>query len=777
MVDAQTRLSSVLGKTAGNLERAKGIRTVGQMLEFLPRTYLDPARPTQFAALPDGEYVVVLAVVRHVVSRQMRQRRGKMLVATVTDEQGGELDLTFFTSYGHETALLPGRRVICSGTVGSFGIGTARRIQLTHPDYQVIAEDGQGAAAGYAEGPIAVYSQVRGLTSMKIAAAMELVLHATADLPDPVPAAVRLRHGLPSLRESYRMVHQPLSEDEHRKGRWRLRWQEAFVLQAALAELRRSSRAVPAVPRVATPGGLAEQFGQRLPFALTAGQEEVLAEITDDLSGTSPMHRLLQGEVGSGKTVVALLAMLAVVDAGGQAALLAPTEVLAVQHHRSILRLLGPLGEGGLLGGAADGTRVALLTGSQNARERREMLLQAASGEAGIVVGTHALIQEHVQFADLGLVVVDEQHRFGVEQRDALRAKGTSAPHVLVMTATPIPRTVAMTVFGDMETSTLRELPQGRQPITTHVVPGDHDSWLQRTWLRVAEEVAAGGQVYVVCPRIGAEDDPDLPRGADLGPGAPLEPRPPADDPTASAASRVAADDDVEPWVWELEDDADAHLQGEPGTDTDPAARPPELHGVHQVVRALRHLTATAPLRLGLLHGRMTAEDKDAVMSDFAQGRLDVLVATTVIEVGVDVPNATAMVVLDADRFGISQLHQLRGRVGRGGKPGLCLLITQRGAAPAAERLAAVAATTDGFALARLDLELRREGDVLGSSQSGRQSGLRHLRLTRDEEIIVAAHEAAWQVVDDDPDLERHPALQAELARLDADRAAFLERG
>ena len=565
------------------------------------------------------------------------------------------------------------------------------------------------------------------------------MLHDLTSLPDPIPEHVREQVGLPGLLEAYRLVHRPATEAEHRRGRWRLKFQEAFVVQAQLARARRSADAVPATPRTPRAGGLVDALRERLPYTLTAGQGEVLAEVLDDLGRGTPMHRLLQGEVGSGKTVLALLAMLTVVDSGGQAALLAPTEVLAAQHHRSILDLLGPIAEGGMLGGMEGGTRVALLTGSQGAAERKANLLAAASGEAGIVIGTHALIQDKVSFAELGLVVVDEQHRFGVEQRDALRAKaGEAAPHVLVMTATPIPRTVAMTVYGDMTTSTLRELPRGRQPITSHVVPGHAPKWVPRTWRRVAEEVEAGGQVYVVCPRIGEVDDPDLPGAHDEGPGLPIPPS--------------------------TEEGADADAQ---------------LHGVHQVARSLRSIAPTRRLVVEELHGRMVAEDKDGIMRAFGEGRIDVLVSTTVIEVGVDVPNATMMIVLDADRFGISQLHQLRGRVGRGGKPGLCLLVTQgEGTDPATmERLEAVAATTDGFELARLDLETRREGDVLGASQSGGRSGLRFLRLSRDEELIVQAHDLAWATVEADPELEQHPDLAAELQRLDEERAAFLERG
>jgi ATP-dependent DNA helicase RecG len=486
-----------------------------------------------------------------------------------------------------------------------------------------------------------------------------------------------------------------------------------------------------------------EAFDARMPFQLTAGQQEVSAEIARDLARAHPMHRLLQGEVGSGKTVVALRAMLSVIDSGGQAALLAPTEVLAQQHFRSITSMLGDLAEGGMLGGSDIGTRVTLLTGSQPAGIRRKALLDAASGDAGIVVGTHALIQEHVQFFDLGLVVVDEQHRFGVEQRDALRGKGKQPPHTLVMTATPIPRTVAMTVFGDMETSTLSELPLGRSPIATHVV--SNPRWFQRTWERVAEEVRAGHQTYVVCPRIG-----------DLDPDSGVA-HPPGD------STGDWSDEDVDV-SFDLDESAPASVR--------------ELRSVLEMEAELRDNPALAGLRISILHGRMAADDKDEVMRGFAAGTIDVLVATTVIEVGVDVANATVMVIMDADRFGISQLHQLRGRVGRGSSPGLCLLVTETESEQVRHRLDAVAATNDGFTLARLDLEQRREGDVLGATQSGVKSQLRLLRLLRDEDLILAAREDAFAIVTADPDLEGHPALRDLIASaLDDEQAAYLERG
>ena len=798
MTTLDTKLRTIIAKAATNLAKRE-IITVRDLLEFWPRRYLDPTRPTDFSSLQIGEYVVVLAFVKTAVTRKMKSRRGSMLIATIEDREGNELELTFFSAWGHQDALVPGRLVLAAGTVSYYEDSRGGRLQLTHPEYEAVRRGGHTPGA-FDEGPIPVYAPVPKMNSMKVAQAVDLVLHSLEPVPDPIPVEVRAKHGLPPLDRAFAMLHQPRSVQDERKGRWRMKFQEAFVLQAALARLRHSSDALPAVPRTPVTGGVAEQFRERLPFQLTDGQERVLTEIRQDLERTVPMNRLLQGEVGSGKTVVALLAMLTVIDAGGQAALLAPTEVLAAQHHRSITALLGPLAEAGLLGGAADGTRVAFLTGSQSAAERRANLLMAASGEAGIVVGTHALIQDHVQFAELGLVVVDEQHRFGVEQRDALRTKADGhTPHTLVMTATPIPRTVAMTVFGDMETSTLIEVPRGRQPITTHVVRGHQPNWVERTWSRVAEEVARGGQVYVVCPRIGQPDDPDLPDGATLGPGGPITraqeegggPAPGTGTGTGTggkttssnslgSASPSSTSQSSSPQSsTSLGDDLfdDETLTWEGDADEEEKSGRAELHGVLQVQRALRELPATADLRIGILHGRQSPEEKDAVMQSFSSGEIDVLVATTVIEVGVDVPNATQMVVIDADRFGISQLHQLRGRIGRGSKPGLCLLMSQSAESLSLERLEAVAATTDGFQLARLDLAQRREGDVLGASQSGRRSGIRLLRLSRDEDLIVTAHEDAWQIVGQDPDLAGHPELRAELDRMDAERAAFLERG
>ncbi|MBK7721554.1 MAG: ATP-dependent DNA helicase RecG [Austwickia sp.] len=752
MAGLQTPLTRLLpADVARKLAAHRDLRTAGDLLWFLPRRYLDLR--TEVAELVPGSYAVFVGTVLSATARPMRQRRGRLLSVTVRSGEH-EIDVAFFSAHGHERKLLPGASGLFAGTVGAYG----GRLQLTHPAYQMLGaddpDDAQGLIPGVADQRyMPVYREVKNLPSWKIGRAVAMVLDALDPLVDPVPADILQRRGLPGLGEAFARVHAPVELRGHGRNLWppelaRLRYDEALMMQVLLARRRLAHRSSPARPRRPRPGGLLEAFDARLPFELTAGQRAVGEELSEDLARDWPMHRLLQGDVGSGKTVVALRAMLAVVDAGGQAAMLAPTEVLAAQHHRSITTMMGDLAEGGLLGGADQGTRVALLTGSQTTAQRRRALLQAASGEAGIVVGTHALIQEGVGFFDLGLAVVDEQHRFGVAQRDALRGKAQDSsaadPHVLVMTATPIPRTVAMTVFGDMDVSVLTELPAGRSPITTHVV--DKPAWLARTWARVAEEVAAGHQAYVVCPRIDDDAADSQPHPADEA----LEsPEPPDDNHEALPAARSVME-----------------LQGLLATE-------PSLAG----------------LAVDILHGRLPAEAKESVMAAFTAGDIDVLISTTVIEVGVDVPNATVMVVMDAERFGVSQLHQLRGRIGRGTAPGLCLLVT-RAQGPALERLHQVAATTDGFEVARIDLEQRREGDVLGARQSGRSS-LRLLRLTGPEErdpygltradldrLIQEAREDAAEVVGDDPDLHRHPELAAAIgALLDDEQAAYLERG
>ncbi len=733
MLQESSRLTKVIrANQAAKFAKDRGIETVGDLLGFWPRRYR--TKESNLKDLSIGEYAVVVAEVKSVDVVPMRNRRGRRLTAVITDGTH-DLDITFFSAYGHERALTVGARCLFAGTVGSY----RGRRQLAHPGYTPLDDLDRGERSDL----IPIYRRVGNLHTWTVTEIVRGVLTELQDAADPLPAGLLARRGLPSRIEALRGIHTPGSWDEVERSRHRMRYEEALILQATLAQRRSRATGERTRPRAARQGGVLEAFDARLPFELTAGQREVGQAIGTDLAREVPMQRLLQGEVGSGKTVVALRAMLAAVDAGGQAALLAPTEVLAAQHHRTITAMLGDLAEGGLLGGSDIGTRVALLTGSQATAARRRALLDIVSGDAGIVVGTHALIQEKVDFHDLALVVVDEQHRFGVEQRDALRGKGATPPHLLVMTATPIPRTVAMTVFGDLETSTLRELPAGRAPITTHVVPLELPAWVQRTWERVAEEVRAGRQAYVVCPRIGDDDEPD---------------------------AEMAFVSEPSP-----EDDED----GDDGEGAGGGSRPERpLASVYAVHAALADDPALSGLTIETLHGRMAPEDKDAVMRRFQAGEVDVLVSTTVIEVGVDVGNASVMVIMDADRFGVSQLHQLRGRVGRGGHPGLCLLLTGSDAETARTRLDAVAASTDGFELARLDLAQRREGDVLGAAQSGRRSQLQFLHILEHEDVIEAAREDAMALVADDPDLTGHPDLARLLAdRLDAEQAAYLERG
>ncbi|HEX6469982.1 MAG TPA: ATP-dependent DNA helicase RecG [Streptosporangiaceae bacterium] len=767
-------LRSVVGdRTAKVLADGLGLHTTGDLLHHYPRRYATRGELTDLAGLSDGEDVTVLAEVLTARRRRMRQRKGDILEVVVTDGRG-RLTLTFFGRGVHEPdkELKPGFRGMFAGRISTYG----GRRQLTHPEYHVLpggADAGGTGGAGtrvlaaareFADELIPVYPATKGMTSWRIARCVSMILDTVDIGADSMPEPIRRRHDLIGLREAYEGIHRPADLAVARRARERLRWDEAFVVQAALARRRRAAATLPARPRARVEGGLLDAFDARLPFRLTAGQLAVGAEIAADLAAEHPMHRLLQGDVGAGKTVVALRAMLQVVDAGGQAALLAPTEVLAQQHHRSIMTLLGPLAQAGQLGGADEATRAVLLTGSQGAKARRAALLDAASGAAGIVVGTHALLQEHVQFADLGLVVVDEQHRFGVEQRDALREKVAGGrPHVLVMTATPIPRTVAMTVFGDLDTSTLTQLPDGRAAISTHVVPPERPHYLRRAWERIREEVAAGRQVYVVCPRIGDQEGADEDIDEDLIDGD-------VDEGAGAAGQDDFAQDDPAQDDFAQDDFAQDDFAQDGGEQ--------RTWSVADVLPRLEEDWLPG-LRIGVLHGRLPADEKDATMRRFAAGEFDVLLATTVIEVGVDVPNATVMMIMDADRFGVSQLHQLRGRVGRGALPGLCLFVTRSpGGTKARERLDAVAATTDGFELARLDLEQRREGDVLGAAQSGRRSSLKLLTLLKDEELIRTARDEANALIDGDPDLTRHPVLAAELAALvDDDRAEYLEKG
>ncbi|MFI6566608.1 ATP-dependent DNA helicase RecG [Streptomyces sp. NPDC050534] len=731
----QQPLKSVLGPaTAKVMAEHLGLHTVGDLLHHYPRRYEERGQLTHLADLPMDEHVTVVAMVADArlhtfASAKAPRGKGQRLEVTITDGSG-RLQLVFFGNGVHKPhkELLPGTRAMFSGKVSVFN----RRLQLAHPAYELLRGDGDETVETWAGALIPIYPATAKLESWKIGKALQTVLPGAQDAVDPLPPALREGRGLVTLPEALLKIHRPHTKADIEDARSRLKWDEAFVLQVALARRRHADAQLPAVARRPKPSGLLTAFDDRLPFTLTDGQQKVSEEIFDDLATEHPMHRLLQGEVGSGKTMVALRAMLAVVDAGGQAAMLAPTEVLAQQHHRSVVEMMGELAEGGMLGGAEHATKVVVLTGSMGTAARRQAMLDLATGEAGIVIGTHALIEDKVQFHDLGLVVVDEQHRFGVEQRDALRGKGKQPPHLLVMTATPIPRTVAMTVFGDLETSVLDQLPAGRSPIASHVVPAaDKPHFLARAWERVREEVGNGHQAYVVCPRIG--DDIDEP--------------------------------------------ADPKKSGKKASPEDEAEKRPPLAVVDVAAQLAKG--PLEGLRVEVLHGRMHPDDKDAVMRRFAAGETDVLVATTVIEVGVNVPNATAMVIMDADRFGVSQLHQLRGRVGRGSAPGLCLLVTEMPEASAArQRLNAVAATLDGFELSRIDLEQRREGDVLGQAQSGARSSLRVLAVIEDEEVIAEARAEAAQLVAADPELTSLPGLRTALdALVDEEREQYLEKG
>lgn len=709
------RLDHLLGaKAARALDETFGIRTVDDLLRHYPRKYSQgmTVRGEQEELPEEGEHITFVGEIEKAEVRWTnRAPRREYLVVTLKNRRP-KVTATFFNARFLKTQLLKDTRLMLSGEVGYFR-GT---MQLTHPAYLILNapsgriggtkslkaiadanRDGSGDVdlSAFERDFFPIYPASAKLQSWDIYACVRQVLDVLEPIPEPLPESFVAQHNLVSEDTALRAIHSAERDIERDRARVRLTFDEAIGMQWALARRRHGElgQSGPSAPRRSD--GLAAALLDRLPFDLTAGQCEVLDVISAELAETKPMNRLLQGEVGSGKTIVSVLAMVQMVDAGYQCALLAPTEVLAAQHALSVRDVLGPLAMAGQLGGADNATRVTLLTGSMSAAQKKQVRGEVATGEAGIVIGTHALLQDAVEFHNLGLVVIDEQHRFGVEQRDRLRAKARAGltPHLLVMTATPIPRTVALTVFGDLETSTLRELPRGRQPITTNVIfVSDKPQWLARAWARIAEEVQSGRQAYVVASRI---DESDKPTGEQQGP-------PPID--------------------------------------------------VLTLYEHLRH-GPLAGLRLGLMHGRLPAEDKDATMAAFRAGEIDVLVCTTVIEVGVDVPNATVMVVLDADRFGISQLHQLRGRIGRGAHPSLCLLATRLPtASKTGERLQAVAGTLDGFALADLDLRERREGDVLGRSQSGRPGTLRFLSLAEHLDVIVAARELCDSVYAVDAD-------------------------
>ena len=727
MASLSTRLTNIVGdRTAQVLEKSFGITTVNELLRHYPRRYVVRGELTDISTLLADDEVTILAEIQAV---NLRRANGKNILEVVVTDGSAKLSLTFFNQAWREKDLKVGRVGLFAGKVGVF----KGKRQLSHPDYQLIPDgnDVDAAVAEFAGKFLPVYPATAKLPSWKVMQCVNLALNSMDDLPDYLPVEIAQEFKYPSLEKAFHDIHQPPDLDSAENARQRLTFDEALLLQLLLGQRRNEILKLSTKSRTPNTPVLVAAFEAKLPFKYTSGQIEVNAEIEKDLSNKYPMHRLLQGEVGSGKTVVALRAMLSVVDSSGQAALLAPTEVLAQQHYRTITKLLGELAQAGTLQAGAIGTQVELLTGSLSAAAKKEIHAKLASGQTGIVIGTHALISDGVTFNDLGLVIVDEQHRFGVEQRDALRMKAKQPPHLLVMTATPIPRTVAMTVFGDLDISTLHELPGGRVAITTHLIPVlEKPHFLNRAWERVKEEAAKGHQIYIVAPRI-------------INPNKKLTER------------EIAA----------------AQLLGEELLDNE------EMTAVEELAPQLA-TGALKGLKIAVLHGRLSSEVKEQTMSAFARGEIQVLVATTVIEVGVDVPNASMMVIMDADRFGVSQLHQLRGRVGRGSVPGLCLLVSNaQEDSQSMNRLSSVAATLDGFELARIDLEQRKEGDVLGRSQSGGRSHLRLLRVLRDEDLIQRAREVALKILAINSNLDHLPELKNEVAKLQSDEAArFMDK-
>ena len=721
------------GKTADVLEKSFGMRTVEDLLRYYPRRYVVRGELSNISELIEGEETTVLAAIDSVNHRNIKS---KHLLEVIITDGTSKMSCTFFNQPWRERALKPGTQGLFAGKVGTF----KGRAQLTHPDYHLIidGENPDEEAASFAGKFIPVYPTTSKMQTWKLTKCIELAVDALDDVEDFIPQSILQELKLPTLKEALKRIHAPESLADAESARKRLTFDEALLLQLLLAQRRAEIAGLAATPRNISTDGLVAKFEAMLPFEYTEGQIEVIKEIENDMQKAHPMHRLLQGEVGSGKTVIALRAALSVIESGGQAALLAPTEVLAVQHGKTIEKLLGELAFGGTIIGGEFGTQISLLTGSMSKENKKKELARIASGEVGIVVGTHALIQDGVEFKDLALVIVDEQHRFGVEQRDALRMKAKVPPHLLVMTATPIPRTVAMTIFGDLDISTLRQLPGGRSPIATHVIPVlEKPKYLERAWERIKEEVGKGHQAYIVAPRISDNSETKV--------------------------------------KFSEKDIAIAKLMGDSLEDLD-------LDEDLASVEGLAPKLATGPLkglRIAPLHGRQSSELKEETMDAFSKGEIDVLVSTTVIEVGVDVPNASTMVIMDADRFGVSQLHQLRGRVGRGKVPGLCLLVSRSAQdSVAMERLNAVAGTLDGFELSRIDLDQRREGDVLGSAQSGRKSHLRLLKVLRDEAVIESARKVAIKIIEEDPKLTNNKILASEVLKLkEQEETSFIDKG
>lgn len=761
------------GPTAQKLQKGLGLTSAKELMDHFPRRYLNFGQLASFQELQEGEAVSFLAQVVSRRRREMRRRRGIIVEVEVKDDDGMLLNMAFFAGYQAHRDLAPGVTGVFHGKVSSY----RGRLTLNNPVYEVVIEADDKAVKSHIEDvksqmerPYVLYPATSSVASFTIRRCIRLVMDAV-DLetwPDPIPEHIRTAENLPGLAESYRRVHSPAHPGAEDLGWRRFRMEEAVVLQGLLHHRRRHAAASEAYSAPRREEGALSAFDAQLPFDLTQGQRESGELLAEELSANQPMNRLLQGEVGSGKTLVALRAMLQVVDAGAQAALIAPTEVLATQHLRSVKRALGKLADTtktGLLAeaGAPDPVQITLLTGSMSTAERRQALLDIASGKAQIIVGTHAVLSETVQFAQLGLVVVDEQHRFGVAQRNALRERYQPSPHMLVMSATPIPRSVAMTVFGDLELTVLRGLPGGRSPIQTHLVPtvrGPH--WIERVWQRVAEQALQGHQVYVVCPKITTAERSE-------------------EEASRQLQFRFGFDSSAQETTMQLQT-AEGGSRSETVSRQWAEAFIAQDASVDLITEKLAENAALEGVRIGAVHGRLPTEELAATMGRFESGELDVLVSTTVVEVGVDVPNASTMVILDAESFGISTLHQLRGRIGRGQTANnLCLLVTRMPEDhPSVNRLRDVAEHSDGMELARLDLQRRREGDVLGAAQAGKNSSLKLLRIIRDEELITRAAEHIATLSEQDPDWESAPGLARAVESFASDHddaADYAEQG
>ena len=742
-------LRTVKARKAAGLE-AMGIETVLDLLMCYPRRYIDRRHQSDIGSLVEDEEAMVTATVRRVSTR--RTRGGKTMVQAVVADESASLAVVFFNQPWRARQLVVGSGVVVFGRTEIYR-GSR---QMTNPVLDLVG-DQTGRLV-----PVYPQSGKAKIGSAEIASYVAEALERTKRLAEVLPSRFLDDLGLAGRTEAFFGIHAPETFEDKDIARKRLAFDELLRLQLTLVMQKRAAATeTPGIAHLVTPPrgelGLVDQFLERLPFRLTSAQERAIREVAVDLAASHPMHRLLQGDVGAGKTVVALASLLYGVQGSHQGALMVPTEVLAEQHYLAARGFLAGLqvADGTRIGGLRE-LSVALLTSRTTAGGRTKIQSQLLDGSLDLVVGTHALLTDDIRFHSLGIVVIDEQHRFGVEQRAALREKGPATattaeaepsarhPDVLVMTATPIPRTAAMTVYGDLDQTVLDEMPVGRTPVVTAWLNGPEE--YSAAWERVRREVAAGHQAYVICPLVGGgEAEDEEPEGLEEGQG-------PDDPDTFEGDGRGRLDD------------AGMRVVTLPiaGLDivVDQAPKPPPSSAVEEFARLC--LGELAGLNVGLLHGQLPSREKEATMAAFRRGELQALVATTVIEVGVDVVNATVMVIEDADRFGIAQLHQLRGRVGRGTDKSWCYLLAESVTDGAAKRLRALETSNDGFELAEVDLELRGEGTVLGIRQKGR-SDLRLASLRRDKGLVRAARKVAEEIVETDPTLEAHPLLAEEV--------------